>query len=48
MNNEAKYEALIVRLQAAKFFGAKEVEMFSDSMVSQIEGSFKAKDRRMS
>lgn len=48
LNNEAKYEALIVRLQAAKFFGAKEVEMFSDSMVSQIEGSFKAKDRRMS
>ena len=48
MNNEAKYEALIARLQAVKIFGAKEVEMFSDSMVSQIEGSFKARDLRMS
>ena len=49
-NNEAEYEALIAGLRAAKNLKVKEVEMFSDSrvVVSQIEGSFEARDHRMS
>lgn len=49
-NNEAEYEALITGLRAAKNLKVKEVEMFSDSrvVVSQIEGSFEARDHRMS
>ena len=49
-NNEVKYEALIAGLWAVKKLGAREVEMFSDSrlVVSQIEGSFGAKDHCMS
>ena len=48
--NEAKYEALIARLQATKKLRVEEVEMFSNSrlVVSQIDGSFKARDHHMS
>ena len=49
-NIEAEYEALIVGLKAARNLGAKEVEIFLDSrlVVSQTEGSFEARDDRMS
>ena len=49
-NNESEYKALIAGLRAVQKLGAKEVEMFSNSklVVSQIEGSFKAKDYHMS
>jgi len=48
-NNEAEYEALIAGLQVVQRLSAEEVEVFSDSrlVVSQIEGSFEAKDYRM-
>ena len=48
--NEAEYEALIARLRAMKNLRAEEVEMFLNSrlVVSQIDGSFKAKDHHMS
>ena len=48
-NNEVEYEALISSLRAIQQLGAEEVEVFLDSklVVSQIEGSFKAKDARM-
>lgn len=48
-NNEAEYEALIVGLKAMKCLGVKEVEMYSDLIlvVSQIKGSFKARDHCM-
>ena len=48
--NEAEYEALIARLRAMKKLRAEEVEMFLNSrlVVSQIDGSFKAKDHHMS
>lgn len=49
-NNEAKYEALIAGLRVVQKLGDEEVEVFSDSklVVSQIEGSFEAKDSCMS
>ena len=49
-NIEAEYEALIAGLKAARNLGAKEVEIFLDSrlVVSQTEGSFEARDHRMS
>ena len=49
-NNEAEYEAFIAGLWAAKKLRAEEVEMFSNLrlVVSQIDGSFKAKDHHMS
>lgn len=48
-NNETEYEALIAELRAVQKLGAEEVEVYSDSrlVVSQIEGSFKAKDYHM-
>ena len=48
-NNEAEYEALISSLRAIQQLGAEEFEVFSDSklVVSQIEGSFEAKDSHM-
>ena len=50
LNNEAEYEALIAGLRAVKNLGAKEVEKFLDSRLveSQIDGSFKVRDQRMS
>ena len=49
-NNEAKYEALIVGFRAVQKLSAEEVEVFLTSklVASQIEGSFKVKDSRMS
>ena len=48
-NNEVVYGALIVDLRTVQKLGDEEVEVFLDSklVVSQIEGSFKAKDARM-
>lgn len=48
-NNEAEYEALLVELRATLSFGAQKLEIYSDSrlVVSQVEGSFKAKDLHM-
>ena len=45
-NNAAEYEALIARLRAVQKLGAKEVEIFLNSrlVVSQVEGSFEARD----
>ena len=49
-NNEVEYEVLIAGLRAIRNLGVKEVEIFSDSrlVVSRIEGSFEARDHRMS
>lgn len=48
-NNEVKYGALITGLRAVHKLGADKVKVFSDLklVVSQIEGSFEAKDARM-
>ena len=45
-NNEAEYEALLVGLRVVSDLGAKEVEIYSDSLliVNQVQGSFEAKD----
>ena len=45
-NNNAEYEALLVRLRAVLNLGAREVKVYSDSqlVVNQVQGSFKAKD----
>lgn len=49
-NNEAEYKAFITGLRVAQKLGAEEVEIFSNLrlVVSQVEGSFKEKDPRMS
>ena len=49
LNNKAEYEALIVGLKAVKRLEAKDVEIYSNSqlVVSQVDGSFEAKDSRM-
>lgn len=48
-NNEAEYEALIVGLRAVLSLGATNLEVYSNSrlVVSQVEGTFEAKDSRM-
>ena len=48
-NNEAKYEALVARLQVAVKVKATEVEIFLDLrlVVSQVKGDFVARDPRM-
>lgn len=48
-NNEAKYEAFIVRLRTDKELATQVVEIFSDSrlVVSQVERRFEARDPRM-
>ena len=48
-NNETKYEALLAGLRAVMDIGAREVEIYSDSqlLVSQVQGSFEARDPRM-
>lgn len=45
-NNEAKYEALLVKLKAELSLGVQKIEMYSDSrlVASQMEGNFEAKD----
>ena len=48
-NNEAKYEALMMRLAMVQRMGGKSVKVFSDSrlVVSQVKVEFEAKDERM-
>ena len=48
-NNEVEYEVLVVGLQAAIKLGTEELEVYSDSqlVVSQVKGSFEARDPKM-
>ena len=48
-NNEAEYEALLARLRTVLGMGARDVEICSDQrlVVSQVQGSFEARDFRM-
>ncbi|XP_030941575.1 uncharacterized protein LOC115966483 [Quercus lobata] len=48
-NNEVEYETLLAGLRVILDMGAWEVEIYSDSqlVVSQVQGSFKARDSRM-
>ena len=48
-NNEAEYEALLVRMTMVQKMGGKTVEIFSDSrlVVGQVRGELEAKDLRM-
>ena len=48
-NNEVEYEALLASLRAVLDMGAREVEVYSDShlVVSQVQGSFEARDFQM-
>ena len=45
-NNEAKYEALLVGLKAAKRMGMKRLKIFSDSelVIMQVEGANRVKN----
>ena len=49
INNEAKYEALLIRMAMVQKMGGKTVEMFSDSrlVVGQVKGELEAQDTRM-
>ena len=48
-NNEAEYEAPIVRLKIAFDLGARDMEVYLDSrrVVNQVQGSFEVRDSRM-
>ena len=48
-NNEAEYEALLVRMTMVQKMGGKTVETFSDSrlVVGQVRGELEARDLRM-
>ena len=48
-NNEAEYEAFLVRLRTVLGMGVRDVEIYSDSqlVVNQVQGSFKAWDSQM-
>ena len=48
-NNEAEYEALLVRVAMVKKMGGKAVEICSDSrpVVGQIRGELQARNLRM-
>lgn len=48
-NNEAEYEMLVARLRVAVEVGATYVEVYSNShlVVSEVKGSFEARDLRM-
>ena len=48
-NNEAEYEALMMRMAMVQRMGGKSVKFFSDSrlVVGQVKGEFEAKDERM-
>ncbi|XP_073049627.1 uncharacterized protein [Primulina eburnea] len=48
-NNEAKYEVVLARLQAAREVGASRVIIYSDSQLvaQQIKGVYEAKDEKM-
>ena len=49
MNNEAEYEALLIRMAIVQRMGGKSIKLFSDSrlVVGQVKGEFEAKDKRM-
>ena len=49
MNNEAEYEALLIRMAMVQRMGGKSIKLFSDSrlVVGQVKGEFEAKDKRM-
>ncbi|XP_065628835.1 uncharacterized protein LOC136067219 [Quercus suber] len=49
INNETKYEALLMGMSMVQRIGGKAVELFSDSrlVVGQVQGEFEAKDERM-
>ncbi|XP_010241423.1 PREDICTED: uncharacterized protein LOC104586028 [Nelumbo nucifera] len=46
-NNEAEYEALLVRLQLARDLGSKHIEVFSDSqlVVNHVNGEYEAREQ---
>ncbi|XP_065617155.1 uncharacterized protein LOC136062243 [Quercus suber] len=48
-NNEAEYEALLMRMSMVRRMGGKAVKLFSDSrlVVGQVQGEFEVKDERM-
>ena len=48
-NNEAKYEALLVRITMVQKMGGKTVEIFSNSrlVVGQVQGELEARDPKM-
>ena len=48
-NNEAEYEALLIRMAMVQRIGEKFIKLFSDSrlVVGQVRGEFEAKDERM-
>ena len=48
-NNEAKYKALVARLDLAKAAGAENMVVYCDSQVitSQINGNYECKNERM-
>ena len=48
-NNEAEYEAIIVRLSLAHSMEADQLEIYSDSqlVVKQIEDSYEARGEKM-
>ena len=48
-NNEAKYEALLVRITMVQKMGGKTVEIFSNSrlVVGQVQGELEARDPEM-
>ena len=49
INNEAKYEALLVGITMVQKLGGKAVEIFSDSrlVVGQVKGELEARNVRM-
>ena len=49
INNEAKYEALLMRMIMVQRMSRKSVKVFSDSrlVVGQVKIEFEAKDERM-
>ena len=48
-NNEAKYEALMMRLAMVQRMGGKSIKVFSDSrlVIGQVKREFEVKDERM-
>ena len=48
-NNEAEYEALLIRLSLVKALGAKNLIVQTDSqlIIEQVKGDYEAKEERM-
>ena len=49
INNEAKYEALLVGMTIVQKMGGKAVEVFSDSrlVIGQVQGELEARDPKI-